>query len=310
MAGSAGRVIVVGSANHDIVVGAQRLPGAGETVLGTAVDYLDGGKGANQAVAAARAGAPTVWIGAVGDDAAGRSALASLRSDGVDVTAAQILPGETTGTAVVLVGADAENSIVVVPGANASLDPQHVTSSLQALDLGESDVCVLGYEVSDEVVVAAAQVAGAAGARIVLNPSPSRSAPAGLLESRPIVVANQAEARDLSGAVEEAGEAAAIHALTGAAVVITRGADGAVLYDDDGTHHLKALSVKAVDTTGAGDTFAGVFAATLAAGSDRRAALARAVIAAGLSVTTPGARDSHPMAHLIDEMEMRLHRPH
>lgn len=297
---SHGRVIVVSSANADIVVNAERIPGPGETVHGSRASELNGGKGANQAVAAARAGAKVVFIGALGDDAAGVSALQDLVSEGVDTSKIQLITGGQTGRAYITVGADSENCIVVIPGTNGLLDPTRVTHSLAELGLGESDLVVLGYEVSDEVVMAAARAGHQAGSQVVLNPSPSRPHPAGLYETQPIIIANESEAFDLSGVEGAEAQATAIAANTDATVVITLGSAGALLLEQGEFSRATGARVQPVDTTGAGDTFAGVFCAALAAGLDKVSALQRAVAAAGLSVTVAGARASSPTAAMID----------
>ncbi len=302
--GVAGRVVVVSSANHDIVVTADRIPLPGETVAGSGVRHLNGGKGANQAVAAARAGAAVVFVGAVGDDEAGRSALDDLASAGVDVSAVQVVAGEVTGTALVTVGADAENSIVVIPGANGRLGVDDVRAALARLELTDRDICVLGFEVGDAIVLAAGEAAFGAGARVAVNPSPVREVPATLWALRPIVIANASEALELTGCTTVDEAATALRDRTGAPLVITLGAEGALWLDATGpAGRVPANRVTPVDTTGAGDTFAGVYVAALATEADLERATRRAVVAAGLSVTVAGARASSPTAEAIDAAE-------
>lgn len=295
-----GRVIVVSSANADIVVNAERIPGPGETVHGSRVTELNGGKGANQAVAAARAGADVVFIGALGDDAAGVVALEGLTSEGVDTSETQIIAGGQTGRAYITVGSDSENCIVVVPGTNGLVDPDRVIRSLAKLALTPADIVVLGYEVDDTVVLAAGRAGHEAGARVVLNPSPSRPNPAGLFQVEPIIIANESEAFDLTGVEDADVQAETIASRTNAAVVITLGSAGALLREGGTVSRVAGAKVSPVDTTGAGDTFAGVFCASLAAGLEGVPALRRAVAAAGLSVTVAGARASSPTAARID----------
>lgn len=295
-----GRVVVVSSANHDVVVTAERIPRPGETVAGTTVTSLNGGKGANQAVAAARAGGRAVFVGAVGDDDAGRSAADDLDANGVDTTPLLRLPDVSTGTALVTVGADGENCIVVVPGANGRLGAGHVRDALGALELSAGDVCVLGFEVSDEVVVAAAETAYAAGARVALNPSPVREVPAAVWECRPMIIANEAEALAVTGAASVDQAAEVLHVRVPGPHVITLGGDGALVVGHDGAVvRVPTAEVTPVDTTGAGDTFAGVWVATLTTTDDLTYATRRAVAAAGLSVTVAGARASSPTAEAI-----------
>lgn len=295
-----GRVIVVSSANADIVVNADRIPGPGETVHGSTVAELNGGKGANQAVAAARAGAEVIFIGALGDDAAGDVAMAGLVSEGVDTSHTQVIPGGLTGRAYITVGADSENCIVVVPGTNGLVDPAKVTRSLEGLNLTAQDLVVLGYEVADAVVLAAGRAGHDDGARVVLNPSPSRPHPDGLWDVQPIIIANESEAQDLSGVEDPEEQSAAIAAQSKAPVVITLGPAGALLRDGDTVTRVAGAKVSPVDTTGAGDTFAGVFCAGLAAGLDGATAMTRAVAAAGISVTIAGARASSPTVGQIE----------
>jgi ribokinase len=275
-----GTVLVVGSVNVDLVVTLERLPAPGETVIGGRFARGGGGKGANQAVAAARAGAQVRFVGAVGADDFGAGALAELEQEGIDTGGIARLEDETTGVALIAVDREGRNQIAVASGANARVD---AAMARAAAGLEPGDVCLLGFEVPDSAVVAAARAAAAAGARIVLNPAPARELPEALSGLGVVLTPNADEAEAMGGAT-------ALAARTGAPVIVTRGADGAVLLDGGAETELPAPEVEAVDTTGAGDVFNGVLAAGLASGLDLADAAGRAVEAASASVRRAGAR--------------------
>ena len=293
-------MVVVGSANADLVVKVVRRPGAGETVLGGELVTLPGGKGANQAVAAARLGASTAFIGRVGQDAHGQLLLDSLRSDGVDVTAVTT-GAEPTGVAIIYLTPDGDNSIVVAPGANGTLAPEHVRGTAVAT----AEVLLLQREVDPGTSLAAAL---ACGGQVVLNLAPSGPMPAQLLARTDVLVVNQHEAADLlaaAGLLDPAapagpeGPADAAELLRGlgpAAVVVTLGADGAVAVDASGRYRARSPRVPVVDTTGAGDAFTGALGWRLAAGDDLATALEVAVKVGALTVTRTGAQPSFPTA--------------
>src|SRR3954470_19973787 len=212
-----GSVVVVGSINADLVVTVDRLPAAGETVIGGRFARHGGGKGANQAVAAARAGARVRLVGAVGDDDFGAAALPEPRKEGIDVSGVRRTT-EPTGVALIAVDREGRNQIAVASGANAKVDGAGIGS------LDADDICLLGFEVPDEAVVAGARAAAAAGARIVLNPAPARPIPGGVLALASVLTPNAREADALGGAAELAASGP---------VIVTKGADGAVLRDGD-----------------------------------------------------------------------------
>jgi ribokinase len=274
---ASGTVVVVGSINVDLVVTLDALPAPGETVIGGRFARHGGGKGANQAVAAARAGAPVCFVGAVGDDEFGAGAVAELEAEGIDVSAVARLTDEPTGVALIAVDREGRNQIAVASGANARVD------ATMAEAAGAADVCLLGFEVPDDAVVAAARAAAAAGARVVLNPAPARAIPEAVLGLGVVLTPNAQEAEALGGAETLA-------ARTGAPVIVTLGAEGALLLDGGRETPLRAPRVEALDTTGAGDVFNGVLAAGLAAGLDVTEAARRAVEAASASVRRAGAR--------------------
>ena len=282
-------IVVLGSANMDLVVRQPRLPEPGETIFGSAYSAVPGGKGLNQAVAAARAGGSVAFLGAVGPDAFGAQLRATLVADGVDVSRLTEASAET-GTAHIAVVDGGENSIVVVPGANAAI------SSLSADDV--APIAAAGYLLAQferplGLVAEGLRVAREHGVTTVLTPAPVQELPTGLLELVDILVPNALEARQLSGLDDEVAAAVALSA--GRTVVMTRGSDG-VLVARDGAivHDLPARRVEAVDTTGAGDTFTGVLVARLSLGDDLATALAAASVGASISVTRAGATSSMP----------------
>ena len=316
-----GRVVVVGSVNVDLVVVASRLPGPGETVTGGDVARHHGGKGGNQAVAAARLGAVVAFVGAVGDDDFGVSARAALVAEGIDVTNL-LVTSRPTGVALIVVDQGAENMIAVAPGANAVPTPASVAAALGALAIGPGDVVLVSCEIPADAVRAALVTARAAGATSVLNPAPADGLDAASIALADILTPNEAELALLAGAITGGPEAGAdagaatggepsdatagaadVEVLArrllahdaGRAAVVTLGVDGALAVPADGQAlAIPALPVVPVDTTGAGDAFNGALAAGLAAGLRLDAAARQAVAVAGLSTTRAGARAGMP----------------
>lgn len=289
---SDGVVVVVGSANVDLVVAVERHPGPGETVLGGDLRRTPGGKGANQAVAAARAGgADTTLVAALGHDEAAELLLDSLTGAGVHVDAIQRVDAPT-GTALITVAADGENAIVVATGANS-----HVTLGPSTRDrLARADVVLAQLEIPLDVVTAAA-AARRPGALFVLNAAPSRSLPDALWRQVDVLVVNEHEATDLVPGSEGFEVAAARLAERVPTVVVTLGSEGAlVARRGRWPDAVPAPRVRAVDTTGAGDTFCGVLAAGLAAGEDVLGAVRRAGVAGAIAVTRAGAQAAVPTA--------------
>ena len=297
------RVIVVGSINIDMVVHAERLPAPGETVAGGRFERSGGGKGANQAVAAARAGAAVTLVGAVGDDELGDEALDLLRAGHVDVSAVARLADVATGVALIVVDNAGDNQIAVASGANHEVTAEQVRAAGAAGEPSSTDAatpgagaaatpgCVLAsFELLDEPVLAAARLARDAGCAFIVNPAPARPLEAELREFRPLLTPNRSEAAELSGEDDPEAAARTLAARTGASVVVTLGEQGALVVDDRGLERIAAPAVRAIDTTGAGDVFNGVLATELARGQELRAAVATAVTAAAESVTRQGAR--------------------
>jgi ribokinase len=281
-------VIVVGSVNADLVVSVAELPRAGETVTGGTVARHGGGKGANQAVAAARAGASVAMVGAVGADDLGDEALRELAAEGIDVSAVARLDGVPTGVAAIVVDARGENLVAVASGANAAIDAAVVEDAVPPGD----GVVLLGHEIPEAAVVAGIRAGRAAGRRVVLNPAPARRLVDGL--DGVLLTPNAHEARALTGEEDVEAAARALAARTGAPVLVTLGGEGALLFDGD-AERLPAPAVEVVDTTGAGDAVNGALAAELAAGRPLREAARFAMVAAALSTQVAGARAGMPL---------------
>jgi len=297
-----GQVIVVGSINVDMVVRAPRLPTPAETVLGGTYGRHFGGKGANQAVAAARLGAQVTFVGAVGSDQSGDESIAALAAEGVDISLVARTAGTPTGVALIVVDEAGENQIVVAPGANSSVDARLVSSAMSSYAYTADGVLLANFEVPDEAVVAAARLAAANGMRVVLNPAPARALPDELVAARPILVPNRLEAKTISGEDDPEAAARTLSRRTGAPVIVTLGADGALVVMDADAEavHLPAPHVRVVDTTGAGDTFVGALVAELSLARPLADAARVAVRAAAISVGAAGARGGMPTRAQLD----------
>ena len=289
------RIAVVGGINQDIVIHVPRIPQPGETVHHGRLGRYAGGKGANQAVAAARAGATVSMLGAVGADAAGDDLLRGLATDGVDTTHVARVDSAATGTALIAVDAAGTNSIAVAEGANFEIDPEAVASAVAAIQ----PVAVIGQrEVPDQATLAAFRAAPP-GLR-VLNVSPVDEV--GTIDLSPvdIAVVNEIEAAQLAGGNDEPpalAQAVASHTHRGC--VVTLGGAGLVAHVDGQTHVQPAFPTTVVDTTGAGDAFCGVFTASLAFGHPVETALRWGQAAGALAAATPGAQPSMPRAEDI-----------
>jgi ribokinase len=294
-----GRVFVAGSINMDVVATAERHPAIGETVAGKDILYFPGGKGANQAVAAAKLGAPTTLIGRLGKDAFGAQLRAFLGGQGVDLGPVQDSTDAHTGTAVITL-ANADNTIVVVPGANGLVSAADVGTVV----LAKGDVAVSQFEIPFPAICAFFQRARAAGATSILNPAPARVFDAKPLTLVDILVLNESELgllanRDLRDSDEIAlfvDAARSLQASERQTICVTLGKRGAVALVDGEVLTVTGRPVKAVDTTGAGDCFVGALAARLALGASVRDAITYANIAASISVQRMGAAPSMPSA--------------
>ncbi|MEI7742983.1 MAG: ribokinase [Chloroflexota bacterium] len=317
-----GRVLVVGSVNIDLVVQTERLPQPGETVLGGTFSRFHGGKGGNQAVAAARLGVPVMLVAALGDDEFGGDARAALAHDGVGTDVLVTLEHTATGVALILVDAKAENQIAVAPGANAGLTATHVAAALGRLHPHTGDVVIVTHEIPTAAAREALRIGRAGGAWTILNPAPAGGLDRTVLSLADVVVPNRGElallvaedakrsGRSTVGLDDPVKAARALLEATpdgpGAAkaILVSIGPAGAVLVRRDGpVVEIKAPKVKAVDATGAGDALNGALAAALASGQDLEAAARRAVVAASVSVTRAGAREGYPTA---DELAIAL----
>jgi ribokinase len=278
------RVCVVGSVNMDSVFAVPTLPKPGETILASSAQLLPGGKGGNQAVAAARAGAQVQLVAAIGADAHGRQLRDHLAANDVGLDGLITLPG-SSGTAVIVVGADAENMIVVAPGANAHLTLD--SAPLRQL-VAECDVLLLQLEIPLEAAVAAARQARSVGAVVMVNASPAGADShrlADLAEVADVVIVNEAEGREWQWPVPH--------------LVTTRGSRGATHLHDGDESEIPAPAVEALDTTGAGDVFAGVLAAGWI--TDHHHALRRACAAGALATLVAGAGDCAPFDEAIED---------
>ncbi len=296
-------VWIVGSINLDLVLGLDRLPAPGETVLAHRLERFGGGKGANQAVAAARAGATVHLVGAVGRDDAGDAALDELAAEGIDVSSIARLEREPSGLALILLDPRGENEIVVVQGANGAMGPGHVRKALARGNAG--DVCLVSLEISDEAVAAAARTARERGMRVVVNPAPARALPDAVYEARPILTPNASELLVLAGTSDPTDlrtPAVAMSIRSGSPLVVTLGASGAMIVNPAGTRTLPAFAVEPIDTVGAGDAFSGTLAASLTQNLPLDDALTRALAAGALATTVRGARASMPRADAVDRL--------
>jgi ribokinase len=298
-----GRVFVAGSINMDVVATADRHPRIGETVAGKAVLYFPGGKGANQAVSAAKLGAPTTLIGRVGTDAFGRELRTFLAAQGVDLSFVRDTGEAHTGTALITI-ANADNTIVVVPGANALVSVEDVGAPV----LASGDVAVSQFEIPLPTVGAFFKRARAAGATTILNPAPAMEFGAELLDLVDILVLNETELgfltrtelHDSDDATRFVDAARALPAKSNRIICVTLGSRGVLALIDGQATLIAGRAVKAVDTTGAGDCFVGAVAAQLAAGKPVRYALDYANAAASICVQRMGAAPSMPTAAEVE----------
>jgi ribokinase len=288
-----GDVAVVGSVNLDLIVRVERHPAPGETVLGGDYVSLPGGKGANQAVAAARLGRQVAIVGRVGADDHGRRLRATLRAEGVDSRLLADDPEAPTGLALIAVAGDGENTIVVSPGANGRVGPGDIARAGDVLE--RAAVTLVQHEIPEPAVAAAVH---AAGGMVVLNPAPARTVDPRVLARVDVLVPNRTELAVLAGAPMPAGPndaaslAARVHGPR--TVVVTLGAEGALVLTGARVEHVPAPAVAVVDTTGAGDAFCGALADALAGGADVVEAVRWGVRVAAASVTHPGAQAGMP----------------
>jgi ribokinase len=297
-------IAVVGSSNTDMTVKADRIPKPGETVLGGTFVAAAGGKGANQAVGAARAGGNVEFVGRMGCDGLGDEVVRGLARAGVGLKFTVRDKVRPSGVALIIVGAGGENSIAVAPGANAALSAADIRKAARIL--AGADIVLLQLEIPLAAVAAAADLAAKGGARIILNPAPARPLPGALLKKISILTPNEVEAERLTGikVVSDASAAKAARALRAAGVetvIITRGPLGAFVASPGFAGPVRGFKMKAVDTTGAGDIFNGALAVAVGEGRALRDAVLFAHAAAAISVTRRGAQPSAPRRGEIDE---------
>lgn len=298
-------VFVLGSINQDFVLKVERRPEPGETVTNAELSTHNGGKGANQAAAAARLGASVAFLGRVGDDEFGEPLVQALEEKGIDTTLIKPASATPTGAAFITVTPDGENAITVAPGANRSLTPGDVEAA--ADEIGEAGVFVAQMEVPVQAVLRAVEVAAEKGTRALVNLAPTFEVPRELLEKLDPLVVNEHEAAFLLGREVEGvkGALSAAPELLSSgprSAVITIGEDGAVLADGESVEHLPAPEVDVVDTTGAGDAFVGALATQIARGASLQEAVAYAVRAGAAAVTKEGAQGALPTPEVVEAL--------
>jgi ribokinase len=288
------RIVVVGSINMDLVAQANHLPQPGETVIGSYYQYCPGGKGANQAVAAARLGAQVTLIGQVGEDEAGTQLLEGLGRDQINIHAVARSASHSSGLAVVTVDPKGENTIVVIPGANQGVDQAYVQKVVHSF--AGADLVLLQLEIPMSGVIEAAKQGHQVGAKVMLNPSPFQSLPPELLAHVHVLVLNRLESQAMTGCSEPHTAAKALLKQGFETVVITVGADGAWVTDQEMANpmHMSGVQVEAVDSTGAGDAFTGALAVAFAEKQEISAALQFANRAGAYAATILGAQPSLP----------------
>lgn len=286
-------IVVFGSINQDITVTCGRMPRAGETLSGSSVSYVPGGKGANQAVAAARLGADVIMLGCVGTDATGGVMLRNLEAKGVDASRVERRPDVATGIASIIV-AENDNMIVVVPGANGAVDTTYAESCSDVI--AAADMLLLQHEVPAEANLAAARIAHEAGVPVALNPAPARDVSPDLLDLLDMLTPNEHELGLILGnkPVDK------LLRSRPERVVVTLGGEGSACALADGSIcHVPAMRAKVADTTGAGDTYCGALATALVRGDDLPEAMRYASVAASLSVEKAGAQGGMPTANEV-----------
>ncbi len=290
-----GRVLVVGSINMDMVAHASRLPAPGETLVGQSFVMAPGGKGANQAVAAARLGAQVAFVSRVGTRQHGAELLQALEAEGVDASAVARDPAALPGVAVIMVASEGgENAIVYVPGSNADLTPADVQAAAAQFQPGA--VVVAQLEVPVPAIQQAFELARAAGARTVLNAAPALAVPTALLALCDWLVLNETEAQQLAGTEDVEAAARLLQARGARELLVTLGAAGVLMLDAAGQmQRLPATAVKAVDTVGAGDTFVGGLATGLAEGCSAEQAVRLGMAAAAIAVSRSGVQSAMPL---------------
>lgn len=298
------KIVVIGSSNTDMIIRMQRIPAPGETVIGGTFSTAPGGKGANQAVAAARAGGDVTFIARIGNDMFGQEALVGFINDNIDVTHVSTDPEAPSGVASIFVDANGQNSIAVASGANANLSPDDIARAQE--DIKSADILVMQLETPIETITTAAKIAHDHGVKTILNPAPAQPLSDDLLKTISILTPNESEAQLLTGIqvktdddVKKAAESLLDRGFE--TVLITLGEKGVFMATADHTEMIPAFKVDPVDTTAAGDVFNGSLAVAIAEGKPLNDAILFANAAAALSVTKLGAQPSAPTRKDIDD---------
>ncbi|WP_353893134.1 ribokinase [Proteinivorax hydrogeniformans] len=288
------KVIVVGSINKDLVFNTKRHPIPGETVIGDTHFQFNGGKGANQAVAAARLGASVTMVGAVGNDQYGLEIFEDLKRENINTDYISFKKNQT-GLAAITIDEVGENSIVVIPGANGLLEPKDIPNDL----ISSKDTVLLQFEIPLPTVEHVAKIAKSAGATVILDPAPALTIPESIYQYIDIIKPNQGEAKEISGhdCINKAAEFLLHKGVK--QVIITLGRDGAILFNENGQTEFANIKVETVDTTAAGDSFSGALAAALSRGEDIEKAIGFAIKVAAKTVTKMGAQSSLPRINEI-----------
>ncbi len=298
-----GKILVIGSSNTDLIARVSHLPAAGETLQGSAYQQAMGGKGANQAMAAHRAGGDVSFITSVGDDSNGDNAIAYYRKEGLDVSESQRVAGVPSGIAMIWVDDRGENSIVIIPGANNKLSPEFISTVQE--EIAHAEVVMLQMEIPYETIKAVCRLAGKSNTRVVLNAAPAVALDQELLGMIDILIVNETEAEVISGVRVETGKEEKVAGLlldSGVkTVILTLGKRGSLLKSREANYFEPAYQVQAVDTTAAGDTFCGAMVAEITRGHSLKSALKFATAAAAICVTRMGAQPSVPTEEEIHE---------
>jgi len=299
------KIVVIGSSNTDMIINVPHLPSPGETVLGDEISIVQGGKGANQAVAAARAGGDVVFISCLGTDAFGNRSLEMLSQEGIDTSNVKLVSKIASGVALINVSRDGENSISVAPGANSHLLPEDITRLAGVIE--KADMVLLQLEIPMDTVCKAIEVAVAQCVPVILNPAPAAAIDIELIKGVEVITPNLNEAAVISGLVDYRNNyvkmANALKNMGFKRVVITLGEEGAYYLMDGEEGKISGRKINAVDATAAGDTFNGYLAVALAKGSCMKHAIELANKAASISVTRPGAQPSIPYIKEIESLE-------
>jgi ribokinase len=300
-------IIVVGSSNTDMVVKVPHIPAPGETVMGSELLTIPGGKGANQAVGAARSGGDVVFIACVSDDTFGTESIENYKKDSIDTSFIKVKPGMHSGVALINVAEDGENSIAVAPGANSHLLPEDITN-FKSMHSGRPGIVLAQLEIPMETVSKVAQLAEELGIPMILNPAPGAKLPRELLKRISVITPNETEAALLTGTKEVNDDtipvmAKELYDLGIETVILTLGSRGVYLLNSEFQGMIPGYRVKAVDTTAAGDVFNGALATALSGNKTVREAIDFAQRAAAISVTRMGAQPSAPTLDEIKDYE-------